>query len=114
MFHHIWLRDNCTSSQCGDRSGGYRYLEAGVGANFLGVGHTMQHYKTANFRAELSDANPFEQWTEAGSKDMQQRAYERWNRMLAEYETPAIDPAIDEALLDFVARKKASMEDAWY
>jgi trimethylamine--corrinoid protein Co-methyltransferase len=90
------------------------YLEAGVGTNFLGVGHTMQHYKTANFRAELSDANPFEQWSEAGSKDMQQRAYEQWNRMLAEYQAPPLDPAVDAALLDFIARKKASMADAWY
>jgi trimethylamine--corrinoid protein Co-methyltransferase len=90
------------------------YREAGVGTNFLGVAHTMRHYKSANFRAELADATPFEQWSEAGSKDMQQRAYELWNRMLAEYEAPPIDAAIDEALLEFVARKKASMEDAWY
>jgi trimethylamine--corrinoid protein Co-methyltransferase len=43
---------------------------------------------------------------------MQRRAYDRWNKMLNEYEPPAIDPAIDEALLDFIARKKASMSDA--
>ena len=29
VFHHIWLRDNCSCSQCGDRSGGHRYLELG-------------------------------------------------------------------------------------
>jgi alpha-ketoglutarate-dependent taurine dioxygenase len=28
-FHHIWLRDNCTCDECGDRSGGHRYLELG-------------------------------------------------------------------------------------
>ena len=93
---------------------GDAYREAGIGNNFLGVEHTMRHYKSANFRAELADATPFEQWSEAGSKDMQQRAYELWNRMLAEYEVPPIDPAIDEALLGFIARRKASMEDAWY
>ena len=90
------------------------YREAGTGTNFLGVGHTMQHFRSANFRAELADANPFEQWSEDGCKDMQQRAYEQWNRMLSEYQPPAIDPAIDEALLDFIARRKASMSDAWY
>ena len=97
-----------------DQLAGEAYLEAGIGTNFLGVAHTMRHYKTANYRAELADATPFEQWSEAGSKDMQQRAHECWTRMLAEYETPPIDPAIDEALLDYIARKKASMEDAWY
>ena len=28
-FQHIWLRDNCTCAECGDRSGGHRYLELG-------------------------------------------------------------------------------------
>ncbi|MDH3632855.1 MAG: trimethylamine methyltransferase family protein, partial [Gammaproteobacteria bacterium] len=97
-----------------DQLAGDAYREAGVGTNFLGVDHTMRHYKSANFRAQLADATSFEQWSEAGSKDMQQRAYELWKRMLAEYEAPPIDPAIDEALLEFIARKKASMEDAWY
>ena len=97
-----------------DQLAGDAYREAGIGTNFLGVDHTMRHYKSANFRAELADVAPFEQWSEDGSKDMQQRAYELWNRMLAEYQAPSIDPAIDEALLEFIARKKASMEDAWY
>ena len=90
------------------------YREAGVGTAFLGVEHTMKHYKTANFDASLCDAKPFEHWTEDGSKDMQQRAYDRWTKMLREYETPPIDEAIDEALLEFMAKKKASMDDAWY
>jgi trimethylamine:corrinoid methyltransferase-like protein len=34
--------------------------------------------------------------------------------MLDEYRQPALDPAIDEALLDFVRAKKESMEDEWY
>ncbi|MBT8433121.1 MAG: trimethylamine methyltransferase family protein [Gammaproteobacteria bacterium] len=97
-----------------DQLAGDAYREAGVGNNFLGVEHTMRHYKSANFRAELADATPFEQWSEAGGKDMQQRAYELWNKMLTEYEAPAIDPAIDDALLEFIARRKTSMEDAWY
>jgi trimethylamine--corrinoid protein Co-methyltransferase len=74
------------------------YREAGVGTNFLGVEHTMRHYRHANYRAELSDANPFEQWSEAGSQDMQQRAFLKWKKMLREYEMPTIDAAVDEAL----------------
>ena len=93
---------------------GDAYTEAGIGTNFLGVDHTMQNYRTANYRAELSDTNSFEQWTEDGSKDMQQRAFEHWNKLLNEYQAPEIDPAIDEALLDFMTQKKASMKDAWY
>jgi trimethylamine--corrinoid protein Co-methyltransferase len=90
------------------------YLEAGIGGNFLGVAHTMRNYKTANYRADLSDTSSFEQWTEDGSKDMQQRAYDKWTSMLEQYEAPAIDPGIDEVLLDFIARRKASVADEWY
>jgi len=90
------------------------YLEAGIGSNFLGVAHTLRNYRTANYRAELADTNSFEQWSEDGRKNTEQRAYERWNQMLSEYLPPEIDPAIDEALLEFIARKKASMADAWY
>ena len=90
------------------------YQEAGIGSNFLGVAHTMKNFRTANYRAELTDTNSFEQWTEDGSKDMQQRAYKRWTKMLREYEAPPIDAAVDEALLEFMERKKASMVDAWY
>ena len=34
--------------------------------------------------------------------------------MLADYEAPPIDAAVDEALRDFVARRKADMPDKWY
>ncbi len=33
--------------------------------------------------------------------------------MLADHEAPPLDPAIDEALTGFIAKKKASMPDAF-
>jgi len=51
---------------------------------------------------------------EDGSKDSQQRAYERWNEMLDNYVEPSLDQSIDEELVDFIAKKKESMEDEWY
>jgi trimethylamine--corrinoid protein Co-methyltransferase len=74
----------------------------------------MRHYQHANFRGELCDANSFEQWSEDGSQDMQQRACAKWKSLLNEYEMPTIDVAVDEALLDFIARRKTSMADALY
>ncbi len=54
----------------------------------------------------------FEQWEEDGSLDAAQRANAIWKRMLREYEAPPLDPALDEALLEFIARRKASMPDS--
>lgn len=90
------------------------HAEVGPGGHFMGCSHTMANYETAFFDAVLSDSESFEKWQEAGGKDAQTRAYERWNSMLAGYEEPGIRIETDEALLDFMARKKASSEDAWY
>ncbi|MCP4433841.1 MAG: trimethylamine methyltransferase family protein [Gammaproteobacteria bacterium] len=90
------------------------YLENGIGNSFLGSEHTMRHYRAANFDAELCDPNSFEQWRDEGGKDMQQRAHYKYKKMLAEYEMPPMDQATDEALLEFITRRKSSMDDMWY
>ena len=90
------------------------YREAGPGITFLGTAHTLANFETANHPSTLPDTNSFEQWSEDGSLDMQQRANRQWKQMLADYEPPAIDPSVDADLLAFVAEKKASMDDAWY
>jgi len=114
-----------------DRLGGYQKLLDGIdmsdnglgrtayddvepAGHFLGSAHTMANYKTAYYEAEMSNSDSFEQWDEDGAKDTERRAYERWNKMLKEYEAPVIDQAKDEALREFIDKKKASMADAWY
>ncbi|MEE3293487.1 MAG: trimethylamine methyltransferase family protein, partial [Pseudomonadota bacterium] len=37
-----------------------------------------------------------------------------WKSTLAEYESPPIDPGIDEALKDFIKRRKSEMPDVNY
>ena len=38
----------------------------------------------------------------------------KWKAMLADYEAPPLDPAIDEALQAFMAKKKESLPDIWH
>jgi trimethylamine--corrinoid protein Co-methyltransferase len=87
-------------------------IENGPGQHFLGTAHTLANFETAFYRSETADNNSFEQWQEDGSLDAAQRANAIWKRMLREYEAPPIDPGVDEALLDFIARRKASMPDS--
>jgi trimethylamine--corrinoid protein Co-methyltransferase len=84
----------------------------GPGQHFLGSAHTLANFETAFYRSEVADNNSFEQWLEDGSLDAAQRANRIWKRMLAEYEAPPIDPGVDEALLDFMARRKAAAPDS--
>jgi trimethylamine--corrinoid protein Co-methyltransferase len=82
------------------------------GTHYLGSAHTLANFESAFYRSELTDNNSYEQWQEDGSLDAAQRANVVWKRMLAEYEAPPLDEGIDEALQDFVARRKASMPDS--
>ena len=86
----------------------------GPGEHLFATDHTLRHYQTAYWDSAMNDDQPFETWSEKGEVDSAQRANQRWKDILNTYEAPAIDEAIDEALRDFIAKKKASMPDAWY
>jgi trimethylamine--corrinoid protein Co-methyltransferase len=86
--------------------------EAGAGGHFFGVAHTMERYETAFYQPFLGDRRNFETWEEAGSPGTPQRANRIWKQLLAEYQQPPLDPAFDEELADYVARRKAGADPA--
>ncbi|NJD29982.1 MAG: trimethylamine methyltransferase family protein [Chloroflexi bacterium] len=86
--------------------------ENGPGKHFLDNSHTLANFETAFYRSEVADNNSFEQWQEAGSQDAAQRANAIWKRMLREYEAPPIDPGVDEALGEYIVKRKASFPDS--
>ena len=90
------------------------FLEAGPGIGFLGTHHTLQNFESANYISALADTLSYEQWSEGGSFDTQMRANLQWKEMLAAYEPPPLDPAVDRALADFVEGRKGEMPDEWH
>ena len=90
------------------------FRQVGPGGHFLGCEHTQANFESAFYRSFVADNNSVEQWEAEGKLDAAQRANKLWKKMLEEYEAPPIDPGIDEALRDFIERKKASMPDATY
>ncbi len=88
--------------------------EVGPGGHFFGCQHTIRNYETAYWESEQADNDPWETWTEKGGLDAAARANTRWKAMLADYVPPPLDLGVDEALTDFIARKKAAMVDAWH
>ncbi|MGI1663293.1 trimethylamine methyltransferase family protein [Palleronia sp. KMU-117] len=87
--------------------------EVGPGGHYLGCAHTQAHFKDAFWRTGLLDYKPFETWADDGSRDTQALASEKVARMLSDYVAPPIDEAVRDGLEDFVARKKASVPDAF-
>lgn len=90
------------------------FAEVGPGNHFFGCAHTMANYETAFWDSETADNEPFEKWEAAGGQDAAARANALWKRRLAEYEPPPLDPGTDEALRDFMARRKTATDDMWY
>ncbi|MCP4417464.1 MAG: trimethylamine methyltransferase family protein [Chloroflexi bacterium] len=80
--------------------------EVPPGGHHLGTSHTMRHFREAFYRAELFDYDSGEAWIEKGSVDAYERANQKYRQQLKEYEQPALDPAIYEALREYVEKRK--------
>lgn len=81
------------------------------GTHFLGTAHTFANFETAFYRSDTADNSSYEQWSEDGALDAAQRANALWKRRLAEYEPPALDDATDEAMREYIARRKTELPD---
>ena len=80
--------------------------EVGPAGHFFGTEHTMERYESAFYSPLVSNWDNYETWQERGSINAEQRANQIWKQLLKEYQQPEIDPGTDEALQDYVARRK--------
>ena len=67
----------------------------------------MSRYETAFYTPLLSNWDNHPSWLERGAVQARERANGIWKQLLTEYEQPPLDPAIDAALLAYMARRKA-------
>ena len=87
--------------------------EVGPGGHYLGCAHTQANFKDAFWRSNLLDYKPFETWVDEGARDTQALAAERVATLMSQYQQPAMDPSVREALDAFVTQRKESMPDAF-
>ncbi len=80
--------------------------EVGPGGHFFGSPHTLARYEKAFYHPILNDNRNYETWVEQGRESAELRANRLWKQMLDEYEKPTLDESIDEALREFVAKRK--------
>jgi trimethylamine---corrinoid protein Co-methyltransferase len=85
------------------------FEEVSPGGHFLGAAHTMRHYREAFYRPLIADLQNFERWQQRGAKSADIRANEIWHKWLTQFQEPPLDPGIDEALRDYVARRKEAI-----
>ena len=87
--------------------------EVGPGGHYLGCAHTQDNFKSAFWKSDLLDYKPFETWADEGAQDTQALAATRVDKMLSDYQQPAMDPATREALDAYVAKRKAAEPDSF-
>ncbi|MEM8653892.1 MAG: trimethylamine methyltransferase family protein [Pseudomonadota bacterium] len=87
--------------------------EVGPGGHYLGCAHTQANFKSAFWKSDLLDYKPYETWEDEGARDTAQLASLRVQKLLSDYQQPAMDPAIREALEAYVAQKKAAEPDSF-
>jgi len=80
--------------------------EVGPGGHFFAAADTLERYETAFYAPLLSDWRNFETWEEDGAKTATQRANGIWKQLLAEYEKPPIEPAIEDELKAYMAKRR--------
>ena len=93
--------------------GGHRQHRAGRAFSGLGPYASQLPYRALSAR-KLPDNDSFEQWAAGGEMDTAERANAIWKDRLEAYEDPGLDPAIDEELRDYIARRKAEVPDQEY
>jgi trimethylamine--corrinoid protein Co-methyltransferase len=80
--------------------------DVGPGGHYLGHPHTLENFQRAFFMSELFDNNSIEQWQAEGSKDTLDRGLAQARKLLDAYEEPSLDAAVNDALLDYIARRE--------
>ena len=80
--------------------------DVGPAGHFFGTAHTLARYKDAFYQPLISNWDNYDTWIERGRETAPGKANRIWKQLLGDYQKPPLDPAIDDALKDFVARRK--------
>ena len=86
--------------------------DIGPGGHYLGHPHTLENFQRAFFMPEMFDNNSIEQWQAEGAIQTNERALQRARYLLNEYEEPTLDAGVNEALLDYIARREREIPAA--
>ncbi len=84
--------------------------EEGPGGMFLASTHTLAHFREWVFMSPIFRSQAYVNWAKLGSPTADRTATGEWKRLLESYTDPGIDSGADEAMTEFIARRKREIE----
>lgn len=78
------------------------------GSGFLADEHTLKNWRTAQWIPSVLDRQQYDNWVNAGSKDLYTRLNERAREILAEHEVPALPEEVRGVITDVLAERDAT------
>jgi trimethylamine--corrinoid protein Co-methyltransferase len=82
----------------------------GPGGHHFGTAHTLSHYRNAFYKPIVSDRRGYDNWWDDGAADAHHRAHQVAKKLLAAYERPPANEAVEEELMEYVAKMKRERE----
>ncbi|MEL6450695.1 MAG: trimethylamine methyltransferase family protein [Pseudomonadota bacterium] len=86
--------------------------DVGPGGHYLGHPHTQDNFQNAFFMPALFDNNSIEQWQAEGGVEITARALAHARKLLDGYQEPTLDPAKDEELRAYIAKREEEIPAA--
>jgi trimethylamine--corrinoid protein Co-methyltransferase len=77
----------------------------GIGKDYLGQRHTMEHFKTEHFIPVVSDRTSFDTWVGKGSKSLIDRAGDEVRRIFKEHSVEAVGSEVAETAAALVRKR---------
>lgn len=79
--------------------------KVGVGKDYLGQRHTMNHFKTEHFIPVITDRSSWDTWVANGSKSLIQRAGEEVKRIFKEHTVEPVRSEVSETATRLVQKR---------
>ncbi|MDH4354191.1 MAG: trimethylamine methyltransferase family protein [Actinomycetota bacterium] len=84
--------------------------DVGPGGLFLAHEHTLQRFRTDLFMSPLFRSQAYPTWSKQGAQTADVVATDVWQKLLASYQDPGIDEAVDAELRAFVDRRTRELD----
>lgn len=81
------------------------------GGGYIADKHTLQNFRSAQWAPEVIDRTYYDDWKEAGSRDMYQRANEKAREILEEAEVPPLPNEAEVVIEEIFAERKQAREE---